>query len=100
VEGVIAAGGAAAHGVRYGLVPEVLPVLLSQILYYFESNTRAATIIGIVGAGGIGLHLSEQIRMIEYQQVCALILMILVVVATIDALSSRLRLAIAAPRTR
>lgn len=100
VEGVIAAGGAAAHGVRYGLVPEVLPVLLSQILYYFESNTRSATIIGIVGAGGIGLHLSEQIRMIEYQQVCALILMILVVVAMIDAMSSRLRLAISAPRVR
>jgi phosphonate transport system permease protein len=100
VEGVIAAGGAAAHGVRYGVVPEVLPVLLSQILYYFESNTRSATIIGIVGAGGIGLHLSEQIRMIEYQQVCALILMILVVVAMIDAMSSRLRLAISAPRVR
>lgn len=100
VEGVIAAGGTAGHGVRYGLVPEVLPVLLSQILYYFESNTRSATIIGIVGAGGIGLHLSEQIRMIEYQQVCALILMILVTVAAIDALSARLRHAIAAPRPR
>ncbi len=100
VEGVIAAGGAAAHGIRYGVVPEVLPVLLSQILYYFESNTRSATIIGIVGAGVIGLHLSEQIRMIEYQQVCALILMILVVVAMIDAMSSRLRLAISAPRVR
>jgi phosphonate transport system permease protein len=81
-------------------VPEVLPVLLSQILYYFESNTRSATIIGIVGAGGIGLHLSEQIRMIEYQQVCALILMILVTVAAIDALSARLRFSISAPRPR
>ncbi len=100
VEGVIASGGSASHAVRYGLVPEVLPVLLSQILYYFESNTRSATIIGIVGAGGIGLHLSEQIRMIEYQQVCALILMILVTVAAIDALSARLRFSISAPRPR
>ena len=100
VEGVISAGGTRAHGVRYGLVPEVLPVLLSQVLYYFESNTRSATIIGIVGAGGIGLHLSEQIRMIEYQHVSALILMILAAVVAIDTLSARLRLAIAAPRQR
>jgi len=73
-------------------------VLLSQVLYYFESNTRSATIIGIVGAGGIGLHISEQIRMLEYQHVSAIILMILVAVALIDRLSSGLRLAIVGTR--
>jgi phosphonate transport system permease protein len=95
VEGVLSTGGRPAEAVRYGLLPQVVPVLLSQVLYYFESNTRSATIIGIVGAGGIGLHLAEQIRMLEYQHVSAIILMILVAVAAIDRLSSSLRLAIA-----
>ena len=68
--------------------------IASQVLYYFESNTRSATIIGIVGAGGIGLQLSEQIRMLEWQNVSFLILLILVTVAIIDWVSSRLRFAI------
>jgi phosphonate transport system permease protein len=98
VEGVLSTGGNDGHAVRYGLLPQVVPVLLSQVLYYFESNTRSATIIGIVGAGGIGLHISEQIRMLEYQHVSAIILMILVAVALIDRLSSGLRLAIVGTR--
>lgn len=93
-EGVIAAGGSDLHGVRFGLLPEVLPVIASQVLYYFESNTRSATIIGIVGAGGIGLHLSEQIRTLEWQHVSFIIVLILLAVASIDFLSSRLRFAI------
>ena len=52
---------------RFGLLPQVLPVMASQVLYYFESNTRSATIIGIVGAGGIGMHLYEQIKILEWQ---------------------------------
>ena len=64
------------------------------MLYYFESNTRSATIIGIVGAGGIGLHLAEQIRILEWDVVAFLVLMILVAVAVIDWVSSRLRFAI------
>jgi phosphonate transport system permease protein len=91
VDGVVSTGGSAAEVVRYGLFPQVVPVILSQVLYYFESNTRSATIIGIVGAGGIGLHLAEQIRVLEYQHVSALILMILVAVTAIDMLSTRLR---------
>ncbi len=72
----------------------MFPVIASQVLYYFESNTRSATIIGIVGAGGIGLHLVEQIRVLEWDKVSFLILMILVTVAAIDWISSRLRHAI------
>ena len=68
VEGVVAARRRrlAADPLRH--VPQVLPVIAGQVLYFFESNTRSATIIGIVGAGGIGLHLSEQIRALEWQQ--------------------------------
>jgi phosphonate transport system permease protein len=91
VDGVLSAGGSGLHAVRFGLVPQVLPVFASQVLYFFESNTRSATIIGIVGAGGIGLHLSEQTRVLEWQQVSFLILMILVTVAALDWISQLLR---------
>jgi phosphonate transport system permease protein len=94
VEGVVAAGGSRLHAIRFGLLPQVMPVMASQVLYYIESNTRSATIIGIVGAGGIGLHLYEQIRTLEWQAVAFLVLMILVTVAIIDFVSNRLRFAI------
>jgi phosphonate transport system permease protein len=94
VDGVLSAGGGRLHAIRFGLVPQILPVIASQVLYFFESNTRSATIIGIVGAGGIGLQLSEQIRVLEWQQVSFLILMILITVAALDWISQRLRNAI------
>lgn len=94
VEGIRAAGGSPLHEIRFGLMPQVLPVIAGQVLYFIESNTRSATIIGIVGAGGIGLQLAEQIRVLEWQKVSFLILMILVAVAAIDWISSRLRFAI------
>lgn len=95
VEGVLASGGSRLHAIRFGILPQVAPVLISQYLYYFESNTRSATIIGIVGAGGIGLQLSEQIRTLEWQTVCFIIILILVTVSIIDLISTRLRIAIA-----
>lgn len=95
VEGVTSAGGSGVQVIRFGIVPQVLPVLAGQILYLFESNTRSSTIIGIVGAGGIGLHLSEQIRTLEWQHVSLLIIMILVAVGLTDAIASRLRRSIA-----
>jgi phosphonate transport system permease protein len=94
VEGVLSTGGSHMHGVRFGLLPQIIPVLASQVLYYFESNTRSATIIGIVGAGGIGAQLSEQIRVLEWQKVAFIILLILITVALIDWVSSKLRFAI------
>ena len=94
VEGVRASGGSALHEIRFGLLPQVLPVIAGQVLYFIESNTRSATIIGIVGAGGIGLQLAEQIRVLEWQRVSFLIMMILVAVAAIDWISGKLRFAI------
>jgi phosphonate transport system permease protein len=93
VDGVLSAGGSELHSFRFGILPQVLPVLMSQVLYYFESNTRSATIIGIVGAGGIGLYLANEIAQAEWQRVAFIILMILVTVSVIDWISSRLRLA-------
>lgn len=97
-EGVVASGGSRWQAVRFAIVPQVLPVFASQILYFFESNTRSATIIGIVGAGGIGLHLYEQIRVLEWQQAAFLILMVLLTVAAIDVVSRRLRLGLIGSR--
>lgn len=94
VEGVVSTGGSPVEAVRFGMLPQVLPVLASQLLYYFESNARQSTIVGIVGAGGLGLHLAEQIRVLEWQKVSFLILMMLIMVAVIDFISSRLRFAI------
>jgi phosphonate transport system permease protein len=97
-EAVLAAGGGRLAEVRFGLTPQVLPVIAGQILHFIESNTRSATIIGVVGAGGIGLHLSEQIRVLEWKQVSFLILLILISVAAIDFISGKLRAAIAGRR--
>jgi phosphonate transport system permease protein len=98
IEGIRASGGNALHETRFGLMPQVLPVIAGQVLYFIESNTRSATIIGIVGAGGIGLQLAEQIRVLEWQKVSFLILMILVAVAAIDWISGKLRFAIIGKR--
>ena len=98
VEGVTSMGGGRFQQIRFGLIPQVLPVIASQVLYYIESNTRSSTIIGIVGAGGIGLYLSETIRTLEWQQVSFLILLILAAVTVIDFISSRLRFAIIGKR--
>ncbi len=98
-EGVIASGGGALAGIRFGLLPETLPVMASQVLYFIESNTRSATIVGIVGAGGIGLYITESIRTLEWQKVSFIIVLILLAVAAIDTVSSRLRLALSGKRT-
>ena len=98
VEGIVSTGGGRVLGVRFGLLPEVFPVLASQVLYFFESNVRWASILGVVGAGGIGLQLSEAIRTLELRQASFIILMILVTVAAIDLVSNQLRFALIGKR--
>lgn len=90
-EGVKAAGANPVKTVRFGVVPQVLPVMLSFALYMFESNTRSATILGIVGAGGIGLLLADRIRANVWDQACLIIILILVTVYAIDFVSKTLR---------
>lgn len=91
VDGVRASGGGELHVVRLGVLPQVFPVMISHVLYFFESNVRSATILGIVGAGGIGLALSDRMRINNWQEAAFIILMILVTVAVIDAISRRIR---------
>jgi phosphonate transport system permease protein len=96
IEGVRSTGGARHQEVRFGVLPQALPVLVGQALYFFESNTRSATIIGIVGAGGVGLHLYEAIRTLEWREVSFIVFMILIAVAIIDFGSTRIRAAMGA----
>jgi ABC-type phosphate/phosphonate transport system permease subunit len=92
VEGVRASGGSRLQAIRFGLIPQAAPVMLSQVLYTFESNTRSATILGVVGAGGIGLALGDRIRLNDWDEAAFIILLILVTVAIIDWASRRIRL--------
>ena len=91
VEGVRAAGANRVKVMRFGIFPQVWPVILSNTLYYFESNTRSATILGIVGAGGIGKELGDRIRVNNWDEVMFIILMILATVYVIDIISGSLR---------
>ncbi|MEM6388685.1 MAG: phosphonate ABC transporter, permease protein PhnE [Pseudomonadota bacterium] len=92
VEGVRATGAGPLAVIRYGYLPQVLPVFISQSLYFWESNTRSATILGIVGAGGIGMILIERFRAQLYDQVFFVVLNVLALIFIIDWLSKRIRL--------
>ncbi|HLO47372.1 MAG TPA: phosphonate ABC transporter, permease protein PhnE [Kamptonema sp.] len=76
---------------QYGILPQVLPLGLGYTLWMFEYNIRAASVLGVVGAGGIGFELVNYIRAFEYNKATTMMLVLLVVVTAIDAISSKLR---------
>ena len=92
VEGITSVGAGFVARLRFAVLPQVLPVMISQTLYSIESNSREATILGLVGAGGIGLRLSERIQINAWDQVAYIIVLILLTVAVIDTTSRYLRL--------
>jgi phosphonate transport system permease protein len=91
VEGIAATGGSWLAQVRFGVTPQVISNLVSYTLLRFEINVRGATVIGFVGAGGIGQDLIVAIRKFYYSDVSAMLLMIIITVVAIDMLSARLR---------
>lgn len=91
VEGLRATGAHPLVEIVYGIVPQVLPLWLSFTLYRFESNVRSASVVGMVGAGGIGVVLFEVIRGFQYGATCAVLIVLVVSVSLIDMLSSTLR---------
>ena len=99
IEGVRATGANGLKIYRFGFLPQVMPVFLSMSLYWFESNTRSATILGIVGAGGIGMQLSERMKVQYWDQAAFIILLILVMVALIDIVSKHVRMKLIGTRT-
>jgi phosphonate transport system permease protein len=76
---------------QYGVMPQVLPLLWGYTLYMFEYNIRAASVLGVVGAGGIGFELVNYIRGFEYNKATTMMLVLLVVVTAIDIFSGQLR---------
>ncbi len=91
-EGVKSLGASPVEVQRFGVVPQVLPLFASQALYFWESNTRSATIIGAVGAGGIGLKLLEAMRTgTDWENVGYMVILILIVVFVFDNISNYLR---------
>lgn len=84
VEGIRATGANKLEEILYGVLPQVMPLLISYSLYRFESNVRSATVVGMVGAGGIGVTLWEAIRGFQFQQTCALMVLIIVTVSLLD----------------
>jgi phosphonate transport system permease protein len=91
VEGVKASGGSRFQQIRFGIAPQVNPVILSILLYNFESNVRSGTILGIVGAGGIGFLLSDRIAAYKWDEAWSIIFLIIAMVYVIDWLSGLIR---------
>lgn len=86
-----AVGASALQRFRYGVFPQVTPLLLGFTLYMFEYNVRAASILGVVGAGGVGYYLYSYVNSFRYDRAATALLLLLLVVTAIDAASSRLR---------
>ena len=91
VEGVKAVGGSRLHEVIWGVLPQVAPLWTSYALYRFESNARSATVLGLIGAGGIGQLLFDSLNAFKYGQTAVIVLVIVIAVSLIDLLSQTLR---------
>jgi phosphonate transport system permease protein len=91
VEGIRVTGGHWLVEVMYGVIPQVMPLWVSYTLYRFESNVRSASVVGMVGAGGIGVVLFEVIRGFQYAQTCAVLLIVIGTVTALDVASAWLR---------
>lgn len=91
VEGVRATGAAPLQEVVWGVIPQVAPLWTSYALYRFESNSRSATVLGLIGAGGIGQLLFDSLNGFAYSQTAAIVIVIIVAVSLIDLLSQAMR---------
>ncbi len=91
VEGVRATGALKLHEIKWGILPQVAPLWTSFSLYRFESNARSATVLGLIGAGGIGQSLFESINAFKHEQTSAIVIVIVVAVSLIDLLSQVMR---------
>lgn len=91
VEGIRVTGGHSMAEIIFGIIPQVLPLWISYSLYRFESNVRSASVVGMVGAGGIGVILYEVIRGFQYPQTCAVLIILVATVTIIDLSSAFLR---------
>ncbi|MHC5653219.1 phosphonate ABC transporter, permease protein PhnE [Stappia sp. ICDLI1TA098] len=91
VEGIRTTGATRVQEILYGVIPQVIPLWSSFSLYRFETNVRSATVLGIVGAGGIGFTFNEAFKGFRFEEASAIIIVMVVTVSVIDMISSRLR---------
>ena len=91
VDAITATGASHIQVLRFGILPQVVPLFASYVLYRLETNIRAATILGFVGAGGIGFYIQTYLRMINYPAASAVLLVLIAMVMGVDFASSRLR---------
>lgn len=91
IEAAQAAGASHFQVIQYAIMPQVLPQIADVTLYRWEYNFRASTVMGMVGAGGIGLELMSSLRLMQYREVAAILLCILVLVTLVDAVGALLR---------
>jgi phosphonate transport system permease protein len=91
VEAIRATGAGYAQILSFAVVPQVLPDLISFTLYRLETNIRAASVLGLIGAGGIGYLMNTSFRTFQYQEAAAIVLVLIALVMLVDYLSSRLR---------
>src|SRR6266481_5977312 len=86
-----ATGAGYAQILSFAVLPQILPDLISFTLYRFETNIRAASVLGLIGAGGIGYLMSTSFRTFQYQEAAAIVVILIALVMLVDYLSSRLR---------
>ncbi len=91
VEGIRATGASKLQEVIFGIIPQVIPLWTSFALYRFESNVRSASVLGIVGAGGIGVSLYQSFQSFDYGKVCAILIILILATTIIDTISAKLR---------
>jgi phosphonate transport system permease protein len=91
VEGIRATGANAVEEIVFGVIPQVMPLWVSYSLYRFEANVRSAAVVGMVGAGGIGVVLWDIIRSFQYAETCAVMIMIIITVSMLDLVSAQVR---------
>ena len=91
VEGIRATEASKIQEVIFGIIPQVIPLWTSFALYRFESNVRSASVLGIVGAGGIGVSLYQSFQSFDYDKVCAILIILILATTIIDTISAKLR---------
>lgn len=91
IEAMQATGASRFKVIWFGVLPNVLPVLMSSTLFYWEYNNRASTVLGLVGAGGIGLALTHAMADFDYRQAVTCLILIVLILVVIDRISAWLR---------
>jgi len=90
VEGVLASGAPSPHVISFAVLPQVFPIVISQTLLRFESNVRSASVLGLVGAGGVGFLIDAKLKSYQFQEVATIMLLIIILVSIIDFGCSRI----------